>query len=454
MDLIDRDLTERKRRKEFFITVVGMGRMGLSLACLYADAGFKVACLDVDSYIVEKINKGITPFDELKLDILLTRNLKKGNVNATINVKEVIPKSDIIIITISTSIDKRKRSDYSSLEVACRNIGLNLKQGTLIIIENTVGPYVTETLVKEVFETSSGLKAGIDFGLAYSPIRASVGKIINDVKNYSKIVAAIDKKSLTAAKAVLKTVTKGELIEVNNFKTGEAIKIFENVYRDVNIALANELAKFCEKAGIDYLRAQKVANTQPQCHLLNPGIVSGNTTKIPYLLLNEAENIGAKLKLTYLARRINDETLKHAYYLIKTALHSCEKSVRRSRVAIMGISYHANINKANESSILELVKLLRRRGAKVVVFDPYLNYSELKDLGYPAEKTMEKTIESSDCVLITVGHDKFKHLNLRKMNVLMKKPSALIDLANIVNPSKAQKEGFIYRGLGKGNLIK
>jgi UDP-N-acetyl-D-mannosaminuronic acid dehydrogenase len=319
-----------------------------------------------------------------------------------------------------------------------------------VILESTVAPGVTENLVKDTLETASGLKAGVDFGLAYSPIRATVGKTIRDMMMYSKVIAGIDQQSLTAAKAVLGTFTKGELIKVPDIKTAEAVKLFENIYRDVNIALSNEFASFCEKAGIDYLHAQRAANTQPFCYLLKPGIVSGHIPKDPYLLIGEAENLGVKLKMTMLARRINDDTLNHAYNLVKDALRSCEKPVRRSRVAVLGVSYRPNVKEAKDSLILELVKLLRRRGARVTVFDPFYTYKELKRLGYPAERTLAKTVEGADCLLIAVGHNRFRRLGLRKINVFMKKPASLVDLALIISHTKAEREGFVYRGLGRG----
>ncbi|MCW4020875.1 MAG: nucleotide sugar dehydrogenase [Candidatus Bathyarchaeota archaeon] len=450
MTLKERNLDSLDERRKYVVTVVGCGRMGLPTACLFSDAGFNVKCLDADPYIVNEINRGTSPFVEQGLSQLLKKNFKKGRIAATTAAKEAIPESDIIIFTVNTPVDRKKRPDYSNLEESCRQTGLNLKPGTLVIVESTVGPYITGTLVKETLETASGLEAGNDFGLAYSPIRASVGRVIEDITGYAKIVAAIDKQSLTAAKAVLRTVAKGKLVEVGDMKTAEAVKLFENVYRDVSISLANEFAKFCERAGIDYIEARRVANTQPYCHLLKPGIVSGHIPKDPYLLISEAENLGIKLKMTALARRINDETVKHAYNLVKNALHSYEKPVKRSRVAVIGVSYRPNVKEANGSLVPDLVRLLRRRGARVTVFDPFFTHKELMELGYPAERTLGRTVEGTDCLVIAVGHSRFRRLGLRKIKVLMKKPAALVDLAQVVSPSRAEKEGFVYRGLGRG----
>jgi len=450
LTLAENDLGSPEERAKLAITMVGCGRMGLPAACLFSDAGFKVTCLDVNPGIVNKINEGTSPFVEEGLGNLLKTNLKAGRLRATTDPKESIPNSDIVIITVDTPVDEKKRSDYSNLEECCRSIGLNLKPRTLLMVQSTAGPYITETLAKETLETASGLKAGVDFGLAYSPIRASIGRAIKDMTSYNRVVAAINEQSLRAAKAVLKTIVKGDLVEVHDIKTAEAVKLFENVYRDANIALANEFAKFCEQAGIDYMEAQKAANTQPYCHLLEPGIVSGHIPKDPYLLITEAENLGVKLKMAVLARRVNDEIVKHAFNLVKDALRSCEKTAKRSKVAVIGVSYRPDVKEIKGSLVLELLRLHKRGGARVSVFDPYFSFEELKDLGYPSERTLAKAVEGADCLLIAVGHDRFRRLSLRSIGVLMRKPAAVVDLGHIVDPTRAEKEGFVYRGLGRG----
>jgi nucleotide sugar dehydrogenase len=454
MMLKEKELENPKERRKYVITVVGCGRMGLPTACLFSDVGFTVICLDTDQYVVSQINKGNSPFVEPGLSQLLKKNIKEGRISATTDPKEAVSKSSIIFLIVNTPIDEKKQPDYKNLESSCKNIGLNLKRGTLLIVESTVGPSVTKTLVKETLEKSSGLKAGVDFGLAYSPIRATIGRVIKDITEYSKVVAGINRQSLTMVKAVLKTVTKGEMVEVPNFRTAEAVKLFENIYRDVNISLANEFALFCELAGIDYFQVQKAANTQPFCHLLKPGIVSGHIPKDPYLLISEAEDLGVKLKMTTLARRINDDMLKHSYNLVKDALRGCDKPVRRSRIVVLGVSYRPNVKEARGSLVPELVKLLKRMGARVSVFDPYFTYKELKDLGYSTEPTLDKTVEGTDCLLIAVGHNRFRRLMLERISVIMKKPSALVDLAHVVSPSTAINEGFVFRGLGRGVLVK
>jgi len=450
MMLKEGDLETFDQRGKFTLTVAGCGRMGLPTACLFADAGFKVICFDINPHIVNQVNKGVSPFLEPELDKLIKKNLSEERLAATNDARTAFSKSDIIIIAVDTPVDEKKRPVYANLESVCRDIGLNLMRGAMIILVSTVGPGITEEVVKKVVENSSGLKAGRDFGLAFSPIRASVGRVISDIVSYPRILAAIDRQSLSAAKAILKTIVKGGIIEVSNIKTAETVKLFENIYRDVNLALANDLAKFCEKAGIDYLEVQAAANTQPYCHLLRPGIISGHIPKDPYLLIFEAENLGVRLQIPLLARKINDEVVKRAYGLIKDAFKSMEKTLKRSKIAVLGVSYKPNVKEIKGSMVINLVRILQEKDIKVSLFDPFYSPEELRDMGLPAEKSLTKALEHADCLVVAVGHDRFRRLNLSRVGMLMRKPAAIVDLSHIFDPTRVEREGFIYRGLGRG----
>jgi len=450
MALEETNLNDPKEREKHRIAIMGCGRIGLATACLFSEANFKVICFSPDPYFVKQINEGVNVFNEQGLDKLLKRNLMKGRLKATVDPKDAVSTSDIIFLTAEIPLDGKKRPFYPSLEAICRDIGLNLQPGSLIIVQSTVAPSITENLIIETLEASSGLEAGVDFGLAFSPVKVPIGTAIEFLKETSRVIAAVNEQSLKAAKALLHTITNGELVEASNIKTAEAAALFGDVYRDVNVALSNELASFCEKIGIDYMEVQKAANKQPYCYLSNPGLKGGREAETPYLLIDEAENLGVKLRITALARKTNSEISRQAYNLIKDAIHSCEKTVKRSKIAVLGVSCHPNVKDARGSQVLELVRLLRRRGVKVSVFDPLFTYQELSQMGYPTEKTLRKTVEHADCLLIAVGHDEFKHLSLGKIKVAMKKPPVIVDLAHIVDPAEAEREGFIYRGLGRG----
>jgi len=445
-----KDIETPEKRGKYTISVIGCGRMGLPTACLFAEAGFKVIGVDVDQHAVNMIKKGKAPFFEPGLDDLIKKHVKENRLTATNEAKEAASASDIVIFVVPTPIDEKKKPIYSHVEKACKDVGMGMRSGTIIIFESTVGPGTTETLVKETLENASGLKAGTDFALAYSPVHATSGRVLKDISNRPRVVGAVNERSLEVACLILSTVTKGEIVKVRNMRTAEAVKLFENVHRDVNLALTNELARFCERAGIDFIEAMEAANMHPPCHLLFPGMVGGHIPKDPYLLLEEAENVNARLRLIMLARKTNDEMLGHALRLARDALRQCGKTLMRATISVLGVSYRPNVKESRGSSTLELVNMLRRRGAKVRVYDPFFSFKELRELGYPAEETLTKTVEGTDCLIIAVGHEKFKKLNLEKIKFLVKKPAATVDMSHVINPAKAEKEGFVYRGVGRG----
>jgi len=450
MKLEAKALDTAEKRGKYTICVVGCGRIGLPTACAFAEAGYQVIGVDADPSVVSTLRKGRAPFVETGLTALVKKHVKSGRLKATGDTQKAASQSDVILIVVATTVDEKKKPNYSYVEKACKDVGTGLRRGALVIFASTVGPGITESLVKDSLENASGLKAGKDFGLVNSPTRAAPGRILQDLGTYARIVGAMNEESFKIADLILGTVGKGRIVKVGNMRTAETVKLFENVYRDVCLALSNDLGLLCEKTKVDYLEAQAAANTQPYCHLLRPGIVGGHIPKDPYLLLEEAENAGARLSLVALARKINDEMPQHTVQLARDALSKYQKPFRRAKIALLGVSYSPNTKEHRGSAVSRLVKIFTDRGALVRVFDPLYSYKELKDLGYPAERTLAKTIEGTDCIVIVVGHNRFKRLNLRKLKLLATKSASIVDMGHVIEPEKAEKAGFVYRGVGRG----
>ncbi|RLI22055.1 nucleotide sugar dehydrogenase [Candidatus Bathyarchaeota archaeon] len=453
MDIDEQTLKSAQAREKYTICVIGCGRMGLPTACLFADAGFKVIGVDKNRKIVETINKRKSPIAEPGLEELISKNVKSGKLIATADTRWAVAQSDVILVIVDTPVDEKKNPDYSKLETACKEIGKNLQKGALVIIASTVGPGVTENLVRSWIENASGLKAGNDFGLAYSPTRATAGRTLYDISHYARLIAGIDDKSLKVASLIFETVVKSGVIPLSSLKAAETVKLFQNIYRDVNLALSNEFALFCEKAGIDYMEIHEAANTDPYCHLLIPGVISGHIPKDPYLLLKEAEDLGVKLRIAKLAREVNERMVNHAIRLVRKALKKCGKPLRGAKIAVFGVSYKANVKEPKGSRTLNIVKSLSSKGAKVKVYDPFFSKKELLDLGYPAESSWKTTVRGVDCLIIVVGHNQFKNIKLKSLKTLMKSPSAIVDLSHIINPEEAKKENILLISLGKGKTV-
>jgi len=444
------DVDTHEKRGKYTISVIGCGKTGLSTACLFANAGFKTVGAETNPYVISLIKKGKAPFVEQRLNKLIKKHAKGERLTVTKHVKEAVSKGDVIMFAVSTPTDPKKKPDYSHMEKTCIEMGMGLRSGSLVIVESAVGPGVTETFFKESLEKASGLRAGTDFALAYSPISALSHYTFQEIATRPRVVGALNEQSLRVACLVLSFITKAEIISVRNIKTAEAINLFESVYGDVNNALANELAHFCEKAGIDFLECQKAISARLPCSMPIPDLTTGYLSSEPYLLFEEAENTDAELRLVTQARKINEEMLNRTVHLTRDALRSCGKSVRRARILVLGVSGRANVKEVSHFFVRDLVTTLNKKGARVRVYDPFFSLKELAELDYQVERTLGKSVEGADCLLIVVGHDRFKRLNLRRIKFLVRKPAAIVDVCNVIDPDYARKEGFTYLGVGRG----
>jgi len=452
MKLRSEDIPKELSRGNLTVTIIGLGWMGLPLACLFAEAGAKVLGADKNTKLVEKINRGEPTIDEPRLHQLIAKHTSSGRLKALESIEKAASTSDVVIITVPTLVDEHKQADYSILESACREIGKGLLPGSLVILMSTVAPNTMESLVRSTLEKHSGLIGGEDFGLAYSPIRAMGGRALRDIQEYKKVVGALDQASLKATSALLGTIAKGGIVETSNLKTAEASKIFETVYRDLNIALANELALYCEKAGVDYFEAMQAANTQQYSHLHFPGIgVGGHCLPLyPYMLQTEAHSLGLKLKLIKAGRRINDEMPRHVARLAASGLRQVGKSLPRARVTVLGISYRANVKETRYSPTIGLIEALKRRGSRVKVYDPKFIYTEIKTMGYDCEASLETAVSEAECIILTVGHDEFKQIDPKNLAALTSKGCVVVDATGILDPKAVEKAGLVYRGVGRG----
>jgi UDP-N-acetyl-D-mannosaminuronic acid dehydrogenase len=440
-----------EKRGKYIASVIGCEQVGVLQACLFAGAGFKVKCVDADQTIVNSIARGRMPHLKHEIELKLRNYAKTGLLDATTDAKTAVSQSDVINITIPIKIGEKKKVDYSNLENTCKRVGSSLRRGSLVVIMSTVGIGVTQGFVKEILENTSGFKTGTDFGLAYSPIQLFNGETLENLANQERIVAATDKNSLNAASIILGIVTKGCLKKTECVKAAEAVTLFEAVQQDVNIALANELALLCQKVGVDYLEAHKLAKVGTYPMLSLPTLIGENIREESQLLLEESENLNLNLRIPAIARETNEEIVKQAVNLTKDALRNCGKTLRRARISLLGILQIPNMKSPSKKVAAELAKMLEARGAKVSAYDPYFSGDETGETTqYHLKKSLTEALEGVDCILILTGHEQFKRLNLNKLKALMKMPAAIVDLEGIIEPIKVEKEGFIYRGLGRG----
>jgi len=226
--------------------------------------------------------------------------------------------------------------------------------------------------------------------------------------------------------------------------------LFELAQQDVDLALANELAIFCEKAGIDYLEVQKLMEHDHRCASPMPTLADTTGRDGAYLLLDDAENLDVKFRIPAIAKDVNDEVVKHAVALTREALRDCGKTLRRARIVLLGLSQSPNMKSLAKKTVREFAKMLEAKGARISLYDPYFSTDELVEMQLHGSKNLAESIENMDCIIVSTGHGLFKRLDLRKVKVVVKMPAAIVDLEGIFEPRNVEKEGFIYRGLGRG----
>jgi nucleotide sugar dehydrogenase len=442
------EIDTAEKRSKYTICVIGCRQTGILHTYLFAEAGFKIRCVDADQVAVSNITRGKLPFVKREVERQLRNYARIGALNATTDIKAAVSQSDVIVIAVPVKVDKKKKADYSNLESICKAVGSNLRSGSIVINASVVGVGVTQGLIKENLENASGLKAGPDFALAYSPIRSSNAHILEPMSNHQRIVAATDKNSLNATTTILGSIATNVKTS-DSIKIAEAVALFGIILRDVNSALAKELAFFCEKADLDYTEALKLASSEPSPTSL-PALVNDSASEESHLLLDDAENLNLKFRIPTVARETNEGISRHAVNLVKDALRNCGKPLRRTKISLLGISQKPNVESPLKKTAETLIKMLEARGVKTSWYDPHLSGEELTEMQSRVKKNMTEALEGMDCIVILTGHDQFKRLNLKRLKVMMRMPAAIVDLEGVVEPSKVEKEGFIFRGLGRG----
>ncbi|MDP3766298.1 MAG: nucleotide sugar dehydrogenase [Nanoarchaeota archaeon] len=354
------------------ISIVGLGKAGLPLAAVIADAGFDVIGVDVDKDKAELINQGINPIKE---EPGLTQLIKKHggkNLKATNDAVKGAKESDVHIVIVPLFIDKNNKPDFSPIKKALENIAKGLKKKDLVVLETTVPVGTTETLVKNVLEKGSKLKAGKDFYLAYSPERIMTGFAISRFKEFPKLVGGINKESTDIAFEVYKKFSMP--VKASSSRTAELVKIAEGVYRDVNIALANELLKVAEHYGINFWEMREDAKHK-YCNILEPGNVGGHCIPVyPWFLINEIN-----VPLIKTARELNDRMIN--YYAQKVE----EIGAKNKKVGVIGLSYRECVKEKAYSKSIGLIKLLKKKGYDVYGLDPIYSKEEIEkefDVGF------------------------------------------------------------------------
>lgn len=368
------------------IAVIGLGKIGLPLAVQYARKGHEVAGIDVDPATVASVNRGEEPFPgEAHLGEYLPQVVASGRLTATLDYAEAVPTADVVVLVVPLFVDANGAPDFGIMDGATRSVAVNLTCDTLVIYETTLPVGTTRTRWAPALEGRSGLTAGSDFEVVFSPERVLTGRVFADLRKYPKIVGGLtpegNKKAVAFYEQVLDFDTRIDLPrgngvwDIGSAEAAELAKLAETTYRDVNIALANQFALFSQDNGIDVHQVIQAANSQPYSHIHAPGIAVGGHCIPVYPKLYLATDPHATVVRA--ARTANEHMPERAIARLETHCHNLEGS----RIAVLGASYRGEVKETAFSGVFPVIDALKARGAVPLVHDPMYTESELRSLG-------------------------------------------------------------------------
>lgn len=424
------------------VTVVGGGRMGLPLASVLAKHGATVTVADIDSDLVEAINAGKCPYEEPGLSELMRELHSAGGLTATTNTTAAAGKSEAIIIIVPAHLTEDREIDFSILRAASADVGTGLQPGALVVYETTVSIGGTRRELIPVLEEHSGLIAGKDFSVAYSPERVKANFVLSRLESVPKVVGSLDDTSRDKITTLYGKYLGAAVDDVGTLEAAESTKLLGMLYRDVNIALANELAAFCELANVDFDRIRSAANTDGEANLLIPGIgVGGHCTPVyPYFLTRESRRLGFTQRISEAAREINDG--QPARQLDR--IESYWAPLAGRRVHILGLGFRPGVKVETLSPAYELRDELVRRSAKVSLEDPYYNKLEIESLGFVPGST-----NGAEVIVLNTAHDEFKDVDFQRWR--NEGVEVVLDGRNHWNKDAAEGAGLIYFGIGRSS---
>ena len=391
--------------------------MGLPTALLLANAGYKVYGFDINQQKISMLKNGILPFKEKGLKKLYQQSTKNFHPS------NILKKSDVFLITVPTPLKKDKSCDLSSVKEASKTITNVLDENNLIILESTVPPRTTLDVVKPILD-----KTKKNYYLSYASEKAMPGNTIYEMQYNHRIIGGINKESAEKTKQIYKKFVKAK-IRITDTTTAETVKLMENTYRDVNIALANEFAQTLQKLKIDPWMAIQFANYHPRVNIHKPGPgVGGHCLPIdPWFIIDK------DTKLIFQARRINDSMPLKVLNFVETLL----KDIKKPTITLFGVAYKENIDDTRESPTLPFIKEAIKKNIDVKIYDPHV-----KQFPIPLNSLNEST-KNSDCIVLFTSHSSFFKINPEIISTNMR-TRQILDTKNALDKSKWIKAGFKY----------
>lgn len=416
------------------ICVLGMGYIGLPTASTFATHGFKVLGVDVNRQVVDTLRNGGLHIHEPGLRTLFRAAIGSGNLIVGMEPQP----ADVFIIAVPTPFLEDKRADLGYVKSAAEAIVPQLQPGNLVILESTSPPRTTVDIVAPILR-KSGLTAGKDFSLAYSPERVLPGQILRELIENARVIGGVDRRSAEAGRDLYATFVRGEIV-LTDATTAEMVKLMENTYRDVNIAVANEFSRLAERFGIDVWEAIAIANRHPRVNILNPGPgVGGHCISVdPWFLVEAAPDL---TPLILASRQVNDSQPQVVVDLVRKAVGD----LRGHSIAVLGLAYKPDVDDLRESPAIKVARTLDDNGAQVLCYEPYKPDAKVE--GLRVVPNLEQALADAELILFLVPHKPFLELNPAQVARIT--PARLIvDAVNGWDPTRWQSAGFEVSRLG------
>ncbi len=431
------DLNRKISNKTAQIGIIGLGYVGLPLSIAFSNK-FSVEGFDMDQSKVEKLSEGKSYLQGVEIDKKMNKSFHPTNN------PDDLQKCDFLIICVPTPLTINREPDLKHIKDASHLISKNLRREQFVILESTTFPGTTESVVLPILE-KSGLKAGIDFGLAYSPERIDPGNKKYTVENTPKVIGGINKLCGDIATKLYEAIIS-EVIKVSSCRVAEASKIFENIFRNVNIALVNELALIFERMDIDIWEVIEAASTKPFGFMPfypGPGVGGHCIPVDPFYLSYQAKKFDIIPRFIEMSGEINEFMKIHAVNLVRNGLNTINKNISSSKIVVMGLSYKKNIPDTRESPSIKIIEELVSLGADVGVYDPFIEKIDTKMGTFTSTGSIDEALEGKDCAIFVVDHDIFKNIDINKLNLMDEK--VIVDCKNIFDP----QGDYIYYGVGR-----
>jgi UDP-N-acetyl-D-galactosamine dehydrogenase len=415
---------DSKQLKNKTVCVVGLGYVGLPLA---------------DSFARHLTTIGFD-IDTRKVSATAARD--SNRIQATSDPAR-ISEADFVLICVPTPVTRSKEPDLRYVVSASEMVGKNLKPGACVVLESTVYPGVTEEMVRPILERESGLVCGVDFAIGYSPERINPSDNEHTLDRITKIVSGCDGETAEDLAALYGLVTS--VYVAPDIRTAEAAKVIENIQRDLNIALMNELSIIFHRMGLKTASVLKAAGTKWNFHQYTPGLVGGHCIPVdPYYLVYRAKELGYHPQVILAGRAINDHIPRHVADMVVKGLNEQGRVIKGSNVLIMGLTYKENVPDTRESPVTEIVAHLKEFGVDIYGYDPLLPAHEIEAFGVQA---LEEITVPMDAVVIAVAHDQFRNMPLEQIETFMNSSKVLIDVRGVFAGNSPAENGFYYKTL-------